>query len=110
MSNQNIEYLKNHYENFPYPIPIDDLDKELENGFYFSDPSKFWHKIWPELLPYIDSYRNGKMRGGTTWFSEYDTTAKKAAVKFYNRSKGGYIVKEIEKNGLFVGNSVKYIE
>lgn len=48
MSNQNIEYLKNHYENFPYPIPIDDLDKELENGFYFSDPSKFWHKIWPE--------------------------------------------------------------
>jgi SAM-dependent methyltransferase len=48
MSNQNIEYLKKHYENFPYPIPINDLEKELENGFYFSDPSKFWHKIWPE--------------------------------------------------------------
>lgn len=48
MSNQDIEYLKKHYESFPYPIPIDDLEKELENGFYFSDPSKFWHKIWPE--------------------------------------------------------------
>lgn len=48
MNNKNIEYLKEHYENFPYPIPINDLEKELENSFYFSDPSKFWHKIWPE--------------------------------------------------------------
>jgi len=29
MSEQNLEYLKEHYDNYIYPIPIDDIEEEF---------------------------------------------------------------------------------
>lgn len=48
--NKNIDYLKNHYENYNYPEPVQDIDKELieNNIVYYDDPTYNWHKIFPE--------------------------------------------------------------
>jgi len=48
--NKNIDYLKNHYENYNYPEPVQDIHKELieNNIVYYDDPTYNWHKIFPE--------------------------------------------------------------
>ena len=48
--NKNIDYLKNHYENYNYPEPVQDIEKELieNNIVYYDDPTYNWHKIFPE--------------------------------------------------------------
>ena len=48
--NKNIDYLKSHYENYTYPEPVQDIDKELieNNIVYYDDPTYNWHKIFPE--------------------------------------------------------------
>ena len=48
--NKNIDYLKNHYENYNYPEPVQNIDKELieNNIVYYDDPTYNWHKIFPE--------------------------------------------------------------
>jgi len=47
---KNINYLKNHYENYNYPEPVQDIEKELieKNIVYYDDPTYNWHKIFPE--------------------------------------------------------------
>ena len=47
---KNIDYLKSHYENYNYPEPVQDIDKELieNNIVYYDDPTYNWHKIFPE--------------------------------------------------------------
>ena len=48
--NKNIDYLRSHYENYNYPEPVQDIDKELieNNIVYYDDPTYNWHKIFPE--------------------------------------------------------------
>lgn len=48
--NKNIDYLKSHYENYNYPEPVQDINKELieNNIVYYDDPTYNWHKIFPE--------------------------------------------------------------
>ena len=48
--NKNINYLKNHYENYNYPEPVQDIEKELieKNIVYYDDPTYNWHIIFPE--------------------------------------------------------------
>jgi SAM-dependent methyltransferase len=48
--NKNIDYLKTHYENYNYPEPVQDIEKELieKNIVYYDDPTYNWHKIFPE--------------------------------------------------------------
>lgn len=47
---KNINYLKEHYNNFIYPDPILDIDQEFidPKRHYYDDPTYYWHKIWPE--------------------------------------------------------------
>jgi SAM-dependent methyltransferase len=47
---KNINYLKSHYENYSYPEPVQDIEKELieKNIVYYDDPTYNWHKIFPE--------------------------------------------------------------
>ena len=47
---KNINYLKNHYENYNYPEPVQDIEKELieKNIVYYDDPTYNWHIIFPE--------------------------------------------------------------
>ena len=49
-SKKNINYLKEHYNNFIYPDPILDIDQEFidPKRHYYDDPTYYWHKIWPE--------------------------------------------------------------
>jgi len=49
-SKKNINYLKEHYNNFIYPDPILNIDLEFINAkrHYYDDPTYYWHKIWPE--------------------------------------------------------------
>jgi SAM-dependent methyltransferase len=49
-SKKNINYLKEHYNNFIYPDPIVDIDQEFidPKRHYYDDPTYYWHKIWPE--------------------------------------------------------------
>lgn len=49
-SKNNINYLKEHYNNFIYPDPILDIDQEFidPKRHYYDDPTYYWHKIWPE--------------------------------------------------------------
>jgi SAM-dependent methyltransferase len=48
--NKNIDYIKSHYENYNYPEPVQDINKELieNNIVYYDDPTYNWHKIFPE--------------------------------------------------------------
>ena len=48
MKNNKIEKVRNQYENFPYPEPINDLDTHIKNNIYTSDPAFFWERLWPE--------------------------------------------------------------
>ena len=59
MSEQNLEYLKEHYDNYIYPIPIDDIEEEFikKKKRYIFDPTYHWHRIWPEL-PYSSKQLN----------------------------------------------------
>jgi len=52
MNNKNIDYLINHYNRFIYPRPIEDIDKEWidKNMYYLNDPTRYWHRLWPEKL------------------------------------------------------------
>ena len=52
MNNKNIDYLTKHYNEFIYPRPIEDIDKEWidKNMHYLNDPSHYWHRLWPEKL------------------------------------------------------------
>ena len=52
MSNKNIDYLTKHYNEFIYPRPIEDIDKEWidKNMHYLNDPTRYWHRLWPEKL------------------------------------------------------------
>jgi SAM-dependent methyltransferase len=47
---KNINYLKEHYNNFIYPDPILNIDQEFidPKRHYYDDPTYYWHKIWPE--------------------------------------------------------------
>jgi len=40
--------VKQQYEKFPYPQPIEDLDLFLKNRTILSDHGKFWERIFPE--------------------------------------------------------------
>lgn len=46
----NFQYLKNHYNNFIYPKPTEDIEKDYlkKNRRSISDPSIFFHRIFPE--------------------------------------------------------------
>jgi SAM-dependent methyltransferase len=46
----NIGYLKEHYNKFIYPKPVEDIQKEIidKKSHYYTDPTYYWHKIWPE--------------------------------------------------------------
>jgi len=46
----NFQYLKNHYNNFIYPKPSEDIEKNYlkKNRRSISDPSIFFHRIFPE--------------------------------------------------------------
>ena len=48
--NPNIELLSDQYNQFIYPKPCENIDKEwIENNrFQLCDPNYLWHKIWPE--------------------------------------------------------------
>ena len=50
MNVKNIDYLSNHYNEYIYPKPIDDIDEEFikKKKYYLNDPTFFWHKLWPE--------------------------------------------------------------
>lgn len=49
MRDLNIEYLKKHYDHYPYPLPLNhDTQNIYGELIYYSYPSWFWHKIWPE--------------------------------------------------------------
>lgn len=52
MNNKNIDYLTKHYNEFIYPRPIEDIDKEWidKNMHYLNDPTRYWHRLWPEKL------------------------------------------------------------
>jgi len=52
MNNKNIGYLTNHYNQFIYPRPIEDIEKEWtdKNMHYLNDPTRYWHRLWPEKL------------------------------------------------------------
>ena len=52
MNNKNIDYLTKHYNEFIYPLPIEDIDKEWidKNMHYLNDPTRYWHRLWPEKL------------------------------------------------------------
>ena len=52
MNNKNIDYLTKHYNEFIYPRPIEDIDKEWidKNMHYLNDPGHYWHRLWPEKL------------------------------------------------------------
>ena len=41
--------VENQYNLWPYPTPIDDMDKRIENGYRDSaSPNDFWHVFFPE--------------------------------------------------------------
>ena len=46
----NIKNLKKQYENFIYPKPTEDIDKDYiqKKKALLSDPYYFWHRLWPE--------------------------------------------------------------
>jgi SAM-dependent methyltransferase len=48
--NKNINDLKEHYNNFIYPKPIEDIEEEFikQRRYYLDDPTYYWHKLWPE--------------------------------------------------------------
>ena len=50
MTDQNIKDLAEQYNNYMYPEPCKNIDKEwIKNTiFYDSDPNFNWHKLWPE--------------------------------------------------------------
>ena len=52
MSNKNINYLTKHYNEFIYPSPIEDIQKDWvnKNMYYVNDPTRYWHRLWPEKL------------------------------------------------------------
>ncbi|MDA9653726.1 class I SAM-dependent methyltransferase [Candidatus Pelagibacter sp.] len=47
---ENIRSLSNQYNQYIYPKPCENIDKEwIENNrFQLCDPNYLWHKIWPE--------------------------------------------------------------
>jgi len=49
-NDKNLEELSLQYNNYIYPKPCEDIDKEwIElNRYQLCDPNYFWHKIWPE--------------------------------------------------------------
>ncbi len=51
MNQQNLDYLKKHYNNYVYPKPIEDIHEEFikKKKRYIFDPTYHWHRIWPEL-------------------------------------------------------------
>ena len=51
MNQQNLDYLKKHYDNYAYPKPIEDIMEEFikKKKRYIFDPTYHWHRIWPEL-------------------------------------------------------------
>jgi len=59
MKEQNLEYLKKHYDNYIYPKPIEDIEEEFikKKKRYIFDPTYHWHRIWPEL-PYSTKQLN----------------------------------------------------
>ena len=41
--------VENQYNLWPYPTPIDDMDKRIENGYRDdASPNEFWHVFFPE--------------------------------------------------------------
>ena len=46
----NFQYLKNHYNNFIYPKPTEDIEEDYlkKNRRSISDPTIFFHRIFPE--------------------------------------------------------------
>ena len=52
MSNKNIDYLTKHYNEFIYPSPIEDIQKDWvnKNMYYVNDPTRYWYRLWPEKL------------------------------------------------------------
>jgi SAM-dependent methyltransferase len=46
----NFQYLKNHYNNFIYPKPTEDIEEDYlkKNRRSVSDPTIFFHRIFPE--------------------------------------------------------------
>ena len=42
--------LKEHYEKFIYPKPVEDIDKEFleKRKVLYADPNFSWHFLWPE--------------------------------------------------------------
>lgn len=55
----NVEYLKKHYNNFIYPKPTEDINKDYleKNRRPISDPEIFWHRLFPEK-PYSNKKLN----------------------------------------------------
>ena len=43
MSNKNINYLTKHYNEFIYPSPIEDIQKDWvnKNMYYVNDPTRY---------------------------------------------------------------------
>ena len=50
LNRKNINELAEQYNNYIYPKPCQDIDKEWLkfNRYQVCDPNYFWHKIWPE--------------------------------------------------------------
>ena len=48
----NYEYLKNHYNDFIYPKPTEDIEEDYlkKNRRSVSDPTIFYHRIFPEKI------------------------------------------------------------
>lgn len=64
MNDKDLEYLKDHYNNYVYPKPIEDIQEEFikKKKRYIFDPTYHWHRIWPEL-PFSDNKLNVLIAG-----------------------------------------------
>ena len=85
------------------------LISKIKDGRYQCSFRKGWGMVWEELNCYIDSYRDGKLRGGTTWFVEIENTKKLVTEKFYKKIKGRFLIKEVSRKGK-IKNLVEYID